>query len=93
MTVDHAADANGHIGTDTGQSCPAGWHELHLFLDHYQGAACSRPGPPAMERGDGDLGRLGGRVHRPDRVRRQAGRAVDQLRLRLGDSGSRGVPR
>ena len=46
-----------------------------------------------MERGDGDLGRLRGVGHRPDPVRRQAGRAVDQLCLRLGFSGSRGVPR
>jgi hypothetical protein len=29
-------DANGHTGTDTGQSCPAGWHDLHPFLAHYQ---------------------------------------------------------
>ena len=37
-------DANGHTGTDTGQSCPAGWHELHPFLAHYQGEDCSSTG-------------------------------------------------
>jgi Zinc carboxypeptidase/Immune inhibitor A peptidase M6 len=37
-------DANGHTGTDTGQSCPAGWHELHPFLAHYQGEDCSPTG-------------------------------------------------
>jgi hypothetical protein len=29
-------DANGHTGTDTGESCPAEWRDLHPFLDHYQ---------------------------------------------------------
>jgi Zinc carboxypeptidase len=29
-------DLNGHTGTSTGESCPAGWHELHPFLAHYQ---------------------------------------------------------
>jgi hypothetical protein len=30
------ADANGHTSTSTGESCPAGWHELHPFLANYQ---------------------------------------------------------
>ena len=29
-------DANDHTSTDTGLSCPEGWHELHPFLEHYQ---------------------------------------------------------
>jgi Zinc carboxypeptidase len=29
-------DANGHTSNDTGESCPAGWFELHPFLEHYQ---------------------------------------------------------
>jgi len=29
-------DANGHTSTDTGDSCPAGWRDLHPHLDHYQ---------------------------------------------------------
>ena len=29
-------DQNGHTSTDTGQSCPAGWRDLHPWLDHYQ---------------------------------------------------------
>jgi hypothetical protein len=29
-------DLNGHTTTATGQSCPAGWRELHPWLDHYQ---------------------------------------------------------
>ena len=29
-------DANGHTTTATGQSCPAGWVELHPQLAHYQ---------------------------------------------------------
>ncbi len=29
-------DQNGHTTTATGESCPAGWRELHPWLDHYQ---------------------------------------------------------
>ena len=29
-------DANGHTTTATGESCPAGWRDLHPQLDHYQ---------------------------------------------------------
>ena len=29
-------DVNGHTSQDTGDSCPAGWRELHPHLDHYQ---------------------------------------------------------
>jgi len=29
-------DTNGHTSQDTGDSCPAGWRELHPHLDHYQ---------------------------------------------------------
>ena len=29
-------DANGHTTQETGDSCAAGWRELHPFLDHYQ---------------------------------------------------------
>jgi hypothetical protein len=34
-------DANGHTNNDTGDSCPEGWHELHPWLERYQGADCS----------------------------------------------------
>ena len=30
--------------TDTGDSCPEGWHELHPWLERYQGADCSGTG-------------------------------------------------
>jgi hypothetical protein len=29
-------EATGHTSTSTGQSCPAGWFELHPHLEHYQ---------------------------------------------------------
>jgi hypothetical protein len=29
-------DANGATSTDTGESCPEGWFELHPWLEHYQ---------------------------------------------------------
>ena len=34
-------DANGNTSSDTGQSCPEGWFELHPWLERYQGADCS----------------------------------------------------
>ena len=37
-------DANGHTSTNTGESCPAGWFELHPSLERYQGADCSGTG-------------------------------------------------
>jgi hypothetical protein len=40
-------DLNGHTSTDTGQSCPAGWRDLHPQLDHYETLAaggCSSTG-------------------------------------------------
>ncbi len=41
-------DANGNTTTETGQSCPAGWVELHPHLAHYQtfdgAAACTAVG-------------------------------------------------
>ena len=61
--VDDAAGRQRSHRHDTGQSCPAGWNELHPFLDHYQTAA---PGLLAdrhhrqLERGDRGLGRLRG---------------------------------
>jgi len=38
-------DANGHTGSDTGESCPAGWIELHPWIvERYQGEDCSGVG-------------------------------------------------
>ncbi len=38
-------DLNGHTGDDTGESCPAGWIELHPWIvQHYQGEDCSGTG-------------------------------------------------
>jgi hypothetical protein len=37
-------DANGHTQQGTGDSCAEGWHELHPFLEHYQGTDCSATG-------------------------------------------------
>ena len=78
-------DANGHTHQDTGESCAAGWGELHPFLDHYQGADCSPTGTTgSLERVIRLQRRLAGVERRPAAVRRQAGRAVDQLRRPTG---------
>ncbi|MEO8290552.1 MAG: M14 family zinc carboxypeptidase [Gaiellaceae bacterium] len=34
-------DVNGHTSSSTGESCPAGWFEIHPWLERYQGADCS----------------------------------------------------
>lgn len=39
-----APDQNGHTTSSTGESCPAGWFELHPWLEQYQGADCSGAG-------------------------------------------------
>jgi len=39
-----APDLMGHTSSDTGESCPAGWHELHPWLEQYQEADCSGAG-------------------------------------------------
>jgi hypothetical protein len=53
-------DLNGHTSTDTGESCPAGWRELHPQLDHYQalsGGTCSATGSTgAWNAATGDSG-------------------------------------
>ena len=36
--------APGITSSDTGDSCPEGWHVLHPFLERYQGADCSGAG-------------------------------------------------
>jgi len=43
-------EASGMItSSDTGQSCPAGWFELHPWLERYQGADCSGTGATGGE--------------------------------------------
>jgi hypothetical protein len=36
-------DLNGHTRQSTGESCPAGWRELHPQLDHYQTVIAGNP--------------------------------------------------
>ena len=37
-------DSNGHTAQVTGESCAAGWVDIHPFVEHYQGADCSPTG-------------------------------------------------
>ena len=91
-------DANGHTTTATGESCPAGWVDLHPQLAHYQtwdgvrllhGDRHHR----CLERRQRQLGRLAAVEHRPVGVRRQDRRDLHRLRQRLGDPGRRRLPR
>ena len=42
-------EASGITSNSTGQSCPAGWFELHPWLERYQGADCSGTGATGGE--------------------------------------------
>ena len=84
----------------TGQSCPAGWRDLHPQLDHYQtltGATCTadrqHPQPGRLERLHGQLGGLAGLDGRPERLRRQEDRGLDLGHHRLGHARARGLGR
>ena len=44
-------DANGHTQTGTGESCPAGWHDLHPHLAHYQTVVAGDPDPTCTSTG------------------------------------------
>ena len=88
-------DANGHTDTGTGDSCAAGWStSCTRSSAHYQGADCSPDRHHRhVERGHRRVRRLAGVGRRPVGVRRQAGRGLDLVRLRLGDPGPRRVRR
>jgi hypothetical protein len=45
-------DLNGHTSQDTGESCPAGWRELHAQLDHYQTVAADGTCEPSGTTGE-----------------------------------------
>ncbi|MGH2682125.1 MAG: M14 family zinc carboxypeptidase [Actinomycetota bacterium] len=53
-------DANGHTGGDTGESCPAGWFELHPWLERYQGSDCSGSNPDTGGEWNAHSGRSAG---------------------------------
>ena len=90
-------DANGHTTTSTGQSCPAGWRDLHPQLDHYQtltGADLHADRHHRrLERRQRQLRRLAAVERRPVGVRREDRRDLDRLRQRLGHPGHRRLPR
>jgi hypothetical protein len=57
---------DGITSSDTGESCPEGWFELHPWLERYQGADCSGAGwnatsgrSPGWEEWDVDLSSFG----------------------------------
>jgi hypothetical protein len=94
-------DLNGHTSTSTGESCPAGWFELHPFLERYQGADCSGAGwNAASGRSDGweewrvDLGPwAGGQVelsisYVSDWAIQGLGTFVDQIQTPAGDGST-----
>ena len=43
-TLPEASDPS-HTSNETGDSCAAGWHELHPWLERYQGTDCSGANP------------------------------------------------
>ena len=82
-----------HDRQSTGQSCPAGWRDLHPQLDHYQTLdAERRPAPRPARTGAwcGRSGNSGGWQQWSvdlSALRRQAGRGVHRVRQRLVQPG------
>jgi hypothetical protein len=83
-------DENGHTTQDTGESCPAGWFELHPHLEHYQTLhptsppTCTPTGTSGEWNGVRQLERLAAVVDQPQPVRGVDGRDLDRLHQRLG---------
>ena len=84
-------DVNGHTTQETGDSCAAGWRELHPQLDHYQtfDAATGTCTPDRHDRASGTprratpaAGRSGASTS--SRWAGSAGGGLDLLRQRLG---------
>ena len=53
-------EANGHTGSGTGESCPAGWFELHPWLERYQGPDCTGSNPDTGGEWNATSGRSAG---------------------------------
>jgi Zinc carboxypeptidase len=86
---------------DTGESCPAGWHELHPWLERYQGADCSGAGwNAASGRSDGweewkiDLSAYAGRrvelsiSYASDWAVQGLGTFLDKVEMSTGDGST-----
>jgi len=53
-------EASGRTDSDTGESCPAGWFELHPWLERYQGSDCSGSNPATGGEWNATSGRSAG---------------------------------
>lgn len=83
-------DANGHTGTETGESCASGWvNELHPFLAHYQGADCSPNGTTGTW--NGATGASGGWQEWSVDLSAYAGKQVEVVISYVSDWESQGL--
>ena len=84
-------DVNGHTTTDTGDSCPEGWHEIHPWLERYQGADCSGSNPATGGEWNASSGRSDGWEPWTVDLSAYAGQQVEISISYVSDWGTQGV--
>ena len=84
-------DANGHTGTETGDSCANGWFELHPWLERYQGADCSGTNPTTGGAWNSSSGRSDGWETWNIDLSAYAGQQVEVSITYASDWGTQGV--
>src|SRR5215207_4855957 len=75
----------GITSSDTGESCPEGWFELHPWLERYQGADCSGAGWNATS-GRSPAGKSGKSISRASATRTSRSRSRTRRTGRRRDS-------
>ena len=84
-------DVNGHTSTDVGDSCPEGWHEIHPWLERYQGADCSGSDPATGGAWNASSGRSDGWEPWTVDLSAYAGQQVEISISYVSDWGTQGV--
>jgi Zinc carboxypeptidase/Immune inhibitor A peptidase M6 len=84
-------DANGHTSPDVGDSCGEGWHEIHPWLERYQGADCSGSNPATGGTWNASSGRSDGWEPWTVDLSAYAGQQVEVSISYVSDWGTQGV--
>ncbi|HEY7122289.1 MAG TPA: hypothetical protein VH329_07000, partial [Solirubrobacterales bacterium] len=84
-------DVNGHTTTDTGDSCAEGWHDIHPWLERYQGADCSGSNPATGGAWNASSGRSDGWEPWTVDLSAYAGQQVELSISYVSDWGTQGV--
>jgi hypothetical protein len=84
-------DVNGHTSTDVGDSCGEGWHDIHPWLERYQGADCSGSNPATGGTWNASSGRSDGWEPWTVDLSAYAGQQVEISISYVSDWGTQGV--